>query len=87
MLPTLSQENLSLKNMSWLGSSVWGELWEDDAWQEYIGWQEQDKKTLRKINRLVKDIQRNPFDGMGHPEPLSGNLSGWWADILTRRIV
>lgn len=54
-------------------------LWEDEAWQEYTGWQEQDKKTLRKINRLIKDMQRNPFDGMGHPEPLSGNLSGWWS--------
>ena len=54
-----------------------GILWEDDAWQEYTDWQEQDKKTLKKINRLVRDIQRNPFDGIGHPEPLSGNLSGW----------
>lgn len=52
---------------------------EDDAWQEYTDWQEQDKKTLKKINRLVRDIQRNPFDGIGHPEPLSGNLSGWWS--------
>lgn len=56
-----------------------GVLWEDEAWQEYTDWQEQDKKTLRKINRLIRDIQRNPFDGMGHPEPLSGNLSGWWS--------
>lgn len=56
-----------------------GILWEDEAWQEYTDWQEQDKKTLRKINRLVRDIQRNPYDGIGHPEPLSGNLSGWWS--------
>lgn len=56
-----------------------GLFWEDDAWQEYLGWQEQDKKTLRKINKLVKDIQRSPFDGIGHPEPLSGSLSGWWS--------
>ena len=55
-----------------------GVLWEDEAWQEYIDWQ-QDKKTLKKINRLVRDIQRNPFEGIGHPEPLSGNLSGWWS--------
>lgn len=48
-----------------------GVLWEDEAWQEYIDWQ-QAKKTLKKINRLVRDIQRNPFDGIGHPEPLSG---------------
>lgn len=56
-----------------------GVLWEDEAWQEYVDWQEQDKKTLRKINRLVKDIQRNPFEGTGHPEALTGNLSGWWS--------
>lgn len=56
-----------------------GVLWEDEAWQEYTDWQEQDKKTLKKINRLVRDIQRSPFDGIGHPEPLSGNLSGWWS--------
>ncbi len=56
-----------------------GILWEDEAWQEYLDWQTQDKKTLRKINQLIKDIQRNPFDGLGHPEPLSGTLSGWWS--------
>lgn len=56
-----------------------GLFWEDEAWQEYLGWQEQDKKTLRKINKLVKDIQRSPFEGIGHPEPLSGSLSGWWS--------
>lgn len=56
-----------------------GLLWEDEAWQEYIDWQRQDKKTLKKINRLVRDIQRNPFEGIGHPEPLTGNLSGWWS--------
>ena len=55
-----------------------GILWEDEAWWEYIGWQKQDKRTLKKINNLIKDIQRKPFEGMGHPEPLSGNLSGWW---------
>ena len=56
-----------------------GILWEDDAWQEYLDWQTQDKKTLRRINKLIKDIQRTPFDGIGHPEPLSGNLSRWWS--------
>ncbi len=52
-----------------------GLLWEDEAWQEYIDWQRQDKRTLKKINCLVRDIQRNPFEGIGHPEALSGNLS------------
>lgn len=56
-----------------------GLLWIDEAWQEYLDWQEQDKKILKRINKLVKDIQRNPFDGIGHPEPLSENLSGWWS--------
>lgn len=56
-----------------------GVLWEDEAWQEYLDWQEQDKRTLKKINKLVKDIQRNPFEGIGHPEPLTGNLAGWWS--------
>ena len=56
-----------------------GILWEDDAWKEYLIWQEEDKKTLRRINKLIKDIQRSPFEGLGHPEPLSENLAGWWS--------
>lgn len=56
-----------------------GLLWEDEAWQEYLDWQKQDKKTLKKINTLIADIQRNSFSGIGHPEPLSGSLSGWWS--------
>ena len=56
-----------------------GILWEDDAWKEYLIWQEEDKKTLRSINKLIKDIQRSPFEGLGHPEPLSENLAGWWS--------
>ena len=56
-----------------------GVLWEDEAWLEYLSWQEQDKKTIKKINKLIKDIQRDPYNGIGHPEPLSGNLSGWWS--------
>ena len=54
-------------------------LWEDRAWDEYIYWQTQDKKTLKKINALIKDIQRNAFKGLGKPEPLKGNLSGLWS--------
>lgn len=54
-------------------------LWEDRAWSDYLGWQEQDKKTLRKINKLLTDIQRNPFEGIGKPEPLKENLSGCWS--------
>ncbi len=54
-------------------------LWEDEAWNEYIYWQGQDKKTLKRINALIKDINRNPFKGIGKPEPLKDNLSGWWS--------
>ena len=54
-------------------------LWEDRAWREYLYWQTQDKKTLKRINQIIKDIQRSPFDGIGKPEPLRGNLSGYWS--------
>ena len=51
-------------------------LWEDRAWSDYLYWQTQDKKTLKRINALIKDIQRSPYQGIGKPEPLRGNLSG-----------
>ena len=54
-------------------------LWEEQAWEDYLGWQMEDKKTLRKINRLIKDIQRNRYEGIGKPEPLKENYSGWWS--------
>ena len=54
-------------------------LWEDRAWSDYLSWQEEDKKTLKRINKLITDIQRNPFEGIGKPEPLKENLSGWWS--------
>lgn len=54
-------------------------LWEDRAWDEYLYWQTQDKKTLKRINMLIRDMQRNAFEGMGKPEPLKGNLSGLWS--------
>lgn len=64
-------------------------LWEEHAWKEYCSWQQQDKKTLKRINSLIKDIQRNPFEGLGKPEPLRGNLSGWWSRRIddTNRII
>ena len=64
-------------------------LWEDRAWDDYLYWQTQDKKTLKRINALIKDMQRNPFEGIGKPEPLKGNLSGWWSRRIddTNRIV
>lgn len=50
-----------------------------EGWEDYLYWQVQDKKTLRRINVLIKDIQRSPFEGIGKPEPLKGNLQGWWS--------
>ena len=53
--------------------------WHDKAWDEYLYWQTQDRKTLKRINALLRDIERNPFDGIGKPEPLRGNLQGYWS--------
>ena len=53
--------------------------WTEDAWNDYVWWQTQDKKTLKRINSLIKDILRSPFQGIGKPEPLRGNLSGLWS--------
>ena len=53
--------------------------WEDDAWEEYVAWQNEDKKTLKKINALLKDIERNgAANGIGKPEPLKNNYAGYW---------
>ena len=49
------------------------------AWDEYLRWQTDDKKTLKRINILLKDIDRNPFSGIGKPEPLKGNKQGYWS--------
>ncbi|MGY8527517.1 Txe/YoeB family addiction module toxin [Paracidovorax citrulli] len=49
------------------------------AWEGYLHWQQQDKKTLKRINTLIQDAQRHPFEGIGKPEGLKGNLSGFWS--------
>lgn len=54
-------------------------LFLDDAWEDYLYWQSVDKSMLRKINSLIKEIERTPFEGSGKPEPLKHNLSGWWS--------
>lgn len=54
-------------------------LWEESAWEEYTYWQTQDKKTVKRINALIKDIMRSPFEGIGKPEALKENLSGFWS--------
>ena len=51
----------------------------DDAWEDYIYWETQDKKTLKRINKLIEDIERNGYGGIGKPERLSGNLSDYWS--------
>lgn len=54
-------------------------LWLEDAWEEYISWQTKDKAVLKKINRLLKDIDRYGYECSGKPEPLKGDLSGYWS--------
>ena len=54
-------------------------VFSEQAWQEYLSWQTEDKKTLRKINQLLQDISRNGNEGMGKPEALKHNLSGYWS--------
>jgi len=52
---------------------------DDSAWEQYLYWQDNDKKMLKRINSLIKDIKRNPIDGIGNPEPLKHNWSGFWS--------
>lgn len=54
-------------------------LWQESAWEEYLYWQLQDKKTLKRINKLLMDINRNGYQYIGKPEPLKGDLSGYWS--------
>ena len=53
--------------------------WTDAAWKDYLYWQTQDKKTLKRINKLITECKRSPFEGIGKPEPLKENLSGFWS--------
>lgn len=53
--------------------------WTNEAWADYVYWQGQDKKTLKRINNLITDTNRSPFEGIGKPEPLKENLSGFWS--------
>lgn len=54
-------------------------VWSDEAWDDYIYWQSQDKKALRRINQLIKDIDRSPYEGIGKPEALKYDLQGFWS--------
>jgi toxin YoeB len=63
--------------------------WTESAWQDYLHWQSQDKRTLKRINRLIEAIKRSPFEGIGKPEPLREHLSGYWSRRIdeTNRLV
>ena len=54
-------------------------IFSDRAWEDYLYWQKNDKRMLKKVNELIKDIDRSPYDGIGKPEPLKHSLSGFWS--------
>lgn len=58
-------------------------IWSERSWEDYLYWQSHDKKILKKINSLIKDIKREPFDGIGKPEPLRYELAGCWSRRVT----
>ncbi len=64
-------------------------IWSDEAWDDYMYWHTQDKKTVNRINRLIKSIDRNAFDGIGKPEPLKYDYQGFWSVRIdeTNRLV
>jgi toxin YoeB len=64
-------------------------LFTPDAWDDYVYWQGQDRKTLKRINQLIRETHRTPFEGIGKPEPLKANLSGFWSRRIddTNRLV
>lgn len=58
-------------------------LWDESAWEDYLYWQQQDRKVLRRINHLIDDIRRNANEGIGKPEPLKHGLHGYWSRRIT----
>jgi len=59
-------------------------IFSEQAWEDYLHWQTQDRKLLERINVLIKECSRTPFKGTGKPEPLRGSLSGWWSRRITQ---
>lgn len=57
--------------------------WADDAWDDYLYWQQTDRKVLKRVNDLIKDMKRSPFEGLGKPEPLKHQWSGYWSRRIT----
>ena len=58
-------------------------IFSNKSWDDYLYWQQTDKQIVKKINQLIKDIKRDPFDGLGKPEPLKHELSGFWSRRIT----
>ena len=54
-------------------------VFSDEAWDDYLYWQDTDRSMLRRINQLIKDVRRSPYEGIGKPEPLKHQLAGWWS--------
>ena len=59
-------------------------VFDPEAWEEYVRWQEEDRKIVRRVNTLIKECRRDPFRGTGKPEPLSGNYAGFWSRRITQ---
>ena len=59
-------------------------VWTDDAWSDYLHWQNNDRKTLKRVNQLLKDMLRDPFEGIGKPEPLKYGAEGAWSRRITQ---
>ena len=59
-------------------------VWSDKAWEDYLHWQITDKKIVKKINKLIKEIERHPFTGLGKPEPLKHDWTGYWSRQITQ---
>lgn len=64
-------------------------IWASEAWNDYVWWQGEDKKIVKRINKLIKDIERNAYTGIGKPEPLKYEFAGWWSRRIddTHRLV
>lgn len=60
-------------------------IWLNGVWEEYLNWQFKDKQSFKKINKLIKSIDRNGYQCEGRPEPLTGNLAGWWSVEFTKQ--
>ncbi len=60
-------------------------MWLPAGWADYLWWQKMDRKILARVNELIHDTLQNPFTGIGKPEPLKGNLNGWWSRRITQQ--